>query len=65
MDFYGNTGTSECAEIWQNPKRYYIVVYGWLPCDILLFVDVNANSAAEAIASAQAIACGGNAAKAA
>jgi hypothetical protein len=46
MDFYGNTGASECAEIWQNPKRYYNVVYGWLPCDILLFVDVNANGSA-------------------
>jgi hypothetical protein len=46
MDFYGNTGTSECAEIWQNPKRYYIVVYGRLPYDILSFVDVNANGAA-------------------
>jgi hypothetical protein len=45
MDFYGNTVASECAEILQNPKRYYIVVYGWLPCDILPFVDVNANGA--------------------
>jgi hypothetical protein len=46
MDFYGNTGTSEYAEIWQNPKGYYIVVYGWSPYDILSFVDVKANGAA-------------------
>jgi hypothetical protein len=45
MDFYGNTVASESAEILQNPKRYYIVVYAWLPCDILAFVDVNANGA--------------------
>jgi hypothetical protein len=46
MDFYGNTGPSEYAEILQNPKRYYIVVYGRSPYDILSFVDVKANGAA-------------------
>jgi hypothetical protein len=45
MDFYGNTVAREYAETLQNPKRYYIAVYGWLPSDILSFVDVNANSA--------------------